>query len=121
MLAGAAKKRSGRADQDVGLVVEAGERAGDLRSSIGEAVAPRAGAGGERGVDDRAVAGAAAQVAGDPVVHGRAGDRLAARVVEQREQRHDEARRAEAALRAMEVDHRLLHRMQRRRPRGPRR
>ena len=30
----------------------------------------------------------------------------------QRVERHDEARRAEAALRAVEVDHRLLHRVQ---------
>ena len=30
----------------------------------------------------------------------------------QRIERHDEARRAEAALRAVEIDHRLLHRMQ---------
>ena len=101
-----------RADHDVGLVVEVGERAGDLRLLVGEAVAPGAGAGGERGIDDRTVAGAAAQVPGDPVVHGGAGDGPACGIMEQREQRHHEAGRAEAALGAVEVDHRLLHRMQ---------
>ena len=42
----------------------------------------------------------------------RRGPGACARLVE-REQRHHEARRAEAALRAVAVDHRLLHRVQR--------
>ena len=67
------------------------------------------------GVEDRPVAGAAAQVAGELV-----GELLARRpraaalvVLVGRPQRHHEARRAEAALRAVALDHRLLHRMQR--------
>jgi len=60
-----------------------------------------------RGGADRRVAGAAAQVAGDRVVAGRAFVRGA-------EQAHDETRRAVAALRARMVDQRLLHRVQRR-------
>ena len=61
--------------------------------------------------DDRGVAGAAAEIAGERVV-----DRLLAwqRVgrAGQGEHRHDEAGRAEATLRAVAVDHRLLDRVQ---------
>ena len=65
-----------------------------------------------RRVDDRPVAGAAAQVAGQRVVDvARATAR--ARVLVQPEQVITKPGRAEAALRAMAVDHRLLHRMQR--------
>ena len=64
-------------------------------------------------VDDRTVAGAAAQVAGQRVGDGRAlgagaGGRMR---LAQRGHRHDEAGRAEAALRAVALDQRLLHRM----------
>ncbi|MNF81265.1 hypothetical protein D3C84_635290 [compost metagenome] len=62
------------------------------------------------GVDDRAVAGAAAQVAGQGF-HGLALV-VAAAVLLQGEQRHDEAWGAEAALGAMAIHHGLLHRMQ---------
>ena len=63
----------------------------------------------EPGIDDRTVAGAAAQIAGDQVLHrcpvrDRAGQPA-------RMQLHDEARRAEAALAAVTLDHRGLHRM----------
>ena len=64
-----------------------------------------------RRVEDRPVAGAAAQVARQRVAHrlpiGPAG------VLVEPEQAHHEAGRAEAALRAVALDHRLLHRMQR--------
>src|SRR5438105_2110782 len=63
-----------------------------------------------RGLDDRTIAGAAAQVARQRVVDI-APSRPARRLVE-REQRHHEAGRAKAALRAVALDHRLLHRMQ---------
>ena len=64
----------------------------------------------EPGVDDRTIAGAAAEVAGEPVL-----DALA--VAERAHQPagiklHHEARRAEAALRAVLVDHEFLRRMQ---------
>ena len=65
-------------------------------------------------VDDRPVARAAAQIAGQRVADLGARRRLARLV--QREERHDEARRAEAALRAVAVDEGLLDRMQRCRP-----
>ncbi len=65
------------------------------------------------GFEDRSVAGAAAEVAGQGFVGlvrivfiDRAG------VLLQGEQAHDEARRAEAALRAVAVDHRLLDAVQ---------
>ncbi|MNC30261.1 hypothetical protein D3C75_785410 [compost metagenome] len=62
------------------------------------------------GGDDRPVAGAAAQVAGQRI------DRLRAVVsgaaLLQGKQRHDETRCAEAALAAVAVGHRLLHAMQ---------
>lgn len=62
------------------------------------------------GVDDRAVAGAATQVAGQRFQRGALV--VACGVLLQGEQRHDEARGAEAALRAMAIDHRLLHAVQ---------
>ena len=61
-------------------------------------------------VQDRAVPGAPAQIAVEVlpyVLFGRVG-----RVPQQRVERHDDARRAEAALRAVERAHALLHRVQ---------
>ena len=73
-----------------------------------------------RRIDDRPIAGAAAQVAGqriaDRFARGHRAVRAALLVTMlfvYRPHRHDEARRAEAALRAVAFDHRLLHRMQR--------
>src|SRR5262245_57390868 len=60
---------------------------------------------------DRAVTGAAAEVAGERFMHDRGVRRLAA-VVEGKH-RHDETRRAEAALGGIGIDERLLHRMER--------
>ena len=66
----------------------------------------------ERRVDDRAVARAAAEIAGERIVDGLAAHRPRAVLVE-REQAHHDAGRAEAALRAVMLDHRRLHRMER--------
>ncbi len=63
------------------------------------------------GGEDRAVAGAAAQVARQRVVGRLARRRM--RVLVQAEQAHREAGRAEAALRPVALDERLLHRMER--------
>ena len=68
------------------------------------------------GIEDRPVAGAAAQVAGQ--ISSASCCRvgfvpLAGKALVACRQRHHEARRAEAALRAVAVDHRLLHRVQR--------
>ncbi|MOA22612.1 hypothetical protein D3C78_1431810 [compost metagenome] len=62
------------------------------------------------GLQDRPVAGAAAQVAGEGFV-GLVGVGLLA-VFLQGKQRHDKARRAEAALGAVAFDHGLLHAVQ---------
>src|SRR6185369_7348528 len=64
----------------------------------------------QRRVDDRAIAGAAAEIARERIVDRRAAGHA---LVMEREQRHHDAGRAEAALRSMVIDHRLLHRMQR--------
>ena len=62
-----------------------------------------------RGAHDRPVAGATAEVASENVVDAA---RIGLRLAEVgRVERHDEPRRAEAALRAMAVGKRLLHRM----------
>ncbi len=63
-----------------------------------------------RRFDYRPVAGAAAQVRGQRIVDFPA-VRFTARFV-QREQRHDETRGTEPALRCVAVDHGLLHRVQ---------
>ena len=67
-------------------------------------------AGFHRRIDNRAVARAAAEIARD-MINDLLPRRLLARVIK-REQRHDETRRAEAALRGMIVDKGLLHGMQ---------
>ncbi|MNM87658.1 hypothetical protein D3C81_998470 [compost metagenome] len=67
------------------------------------------------GVDDRPVAGAAAQVAGQGIADLLARRGLAAGrvLLVQRPQRHHEAGRAEPALGAMALHHGLLHRVER--------
>src|SRR5207237_1365195 len=65
---------------------------------------------GDAGGDDVQVRAAAAQVAGDGALHVVLGGRGVA--AEQRDDRHDLARRAEAALIRVVSDERLLHRMQ---------
>ncbi len=101
------------ADAEGFVVLQGFQPFGDGGPRVGETVA--------RGVGEfihalagrryRGVAGTAAQVAGKRVVD--AGWRGVGVVVVQGEHRHDEARRAEAALGAVAIDHRLLHRVQR--------
>ena len=66
--------------------------------------------------DDGGIAGAAAEIAGQRVVDALLGELGGAVVglalLEEGEERHDEAGRAEAALRAVAVDHGPLHRVQ---------
>ena len=64
----------------------------------------------QRGFGNRPVAGAAAQIARQPVID-RAPFGLFTAVM-QGKKTHHKARRAEAALRTVQIDHRLLHRMQ---------
>ena len=66
------------------------------------------------GIEDRPVAGAAAEVSGERAANlrRRSGASPPPRARVERPQRHHEAGRAEAALRAVAVDHRLLHRVQ---------
>ena len=100
------------ADEEIAAVLDgAAAPARRARRSRGEPVRRRAVAGRERRVDDRAIAGAAAEIAGERLVDALARRRLAAVIM--REQAHHDAGRAEAALRAVQVDHRLLHGMQR--------
>ena len=100
------------ADEDILAVGEEGEHALHVVAAGAEAVVAPAFAGRHRGVDDRPVAGAAAEIAGDPVIDLVARHLAFGRLVHG-EQRHDEARRAEAALRGVACDHLLLDRMQR--------
>ncbi len=88
---------------------QAAQRLGCLAESAGEAVGrPRGDA--SAGIHDRAVAGAAAEIAGECLVNERVLGAFAA--VVEGEHRHHEARRAKSALGAIRVDERLLHRMQ---------
>ena len=98
------------ADEQVAAVGERRQRRGALGGRGGETIGRPAVAGRQRRVDDRPIAGATAEVAGERVARALVGRRLA--LVIEREQAHDDAGRAEAALRAVIVDHRLLHRMQ---------
>ena len=100
------------ADEDVLAVGQEGEHAGHVVGAGVETVGPLSGAGLDRGIDDGAITRAAAEVAGDPVIDLVAGHRSVGGLVHG-EQRHDEAWRAEAALRGVLLDHRLLDRMQR--------
>ena len=60
------------------------------------------------GVDDRRITGAAAQIARQPAAHRRLVEFLA--ILQQSGHRDHKTGRAEPALRAVAVDHRLLHR-----------
>jgi hypothetical protein len=64
-----------------------------------------------RRVEDRAIPGAAAEVSGERLDRLLARDALA--LEPEREERHHEARGAEAALGSMGLDHGALHRVQR--------
>ena len=101
-----------RADEDVVAVAQSRQRRGDRRLVVGEAVARGRRACRRAGIDDRPIAGAAAEIAGDPVVDVVARSSGLRSAADTARTGHDEAGRAEAALRAVMVDHRLLHRMQ---------
>ena len=92
------------------MVGEGGERRGALLRRRGETVGRLADAALQRRRDDRAIAGASAEIARKLVAKRRVRQRLAGMVGG--EQAHHDARRAEAALRGVSVDHRLLQRMQ---------
>ena len=104
------------ADRD-GRVVLQGLQAGDRIRALGCQPIGRAPAQLQhamRGRDDRRIARAAAEVAGERVVDPLRAQRGGAVVglgvvLVEREQRHHEAGRAEAALRAVALDHRPLH------------
>ncbi len=100
-----------RSAEQIGSVLQLRQLPGRLVRGPGPAVERRAGAGPGGRIDDGAIARAAAEIAGDLVDDVLPRRRLAGMI--EREERHDESRRAEAALRTVQVDHRLLHRMQR--------
>ena len=98
------------ADEEILTVLEGLELLRRASRISGELVLSGLAAAGESRVGDRTVAGASAEVAGEPVVHyGAVG--IPVRVVE-REQGHDEAGRAEPALGSVVVNERLLHGME---------
>ena len=99
------------ADKQIGAVVERAQRLPARRRVAAEAIVGAAVAGFQARVDDRPIAGAAAQIAGEHVVERLPVGRAAAFVVVSK-QAHDDAGRAEAALRAVVARHRRLHRMQ---------
>jgi len=92
------------------LVVDRGDRAPAHRRIAGELIVGAV-ADFECGIDDRPVAGAAAQIARQRIVDPVAGRGTAAFVV-MREQAHHNTRRTEAALRAVVARHGFLDRVQ---------
>ena len=58
------------AGEEIGIVGDRAEQRGGLGSTFRVRISGLAGAAGQRSVRDRAIAGAAAEVAGEPVVHG---------------------------------------------------
>ena len=108
---GCGEERFVVADDETGVVGEPGEQRRGLAGTPREGVVRLSRAARERGVRDRAVAGATAQVAGEPVVHNRP-VRAPPRVVKG-EEAHHESGGAEPALRRVQIDHGALHGMQR--------
>ena len=98
------------ADEYVLMIGEGGERRGALLRRRGETVGRLADRRLQRRRDDRAITGASAEIARKLVAKPRVRHRLAGMVGG--EQAHHDPRRAEAALRGVSVDHRLLQRMQ---------
>ena len=109
-LAGAAKNVSSSPVEEIGVVAEPGELPGGLGGALREGVVGLSLTGLERGIRDGPVAGAAAQIAREPVVHG-GSVRTHPRVVEG-EEAHHEPGGAETALRSVGIDHCTLHGMQ---------
>ncbi len=108
---GRGEERALVADEEIAPVGERRQRRAALGRLRLEAVGRLAVAGRQRRVDDRPVAGAAAEISRQRLADASVGRGLA--LVIEREQAHDDPRRAEAALRAVKVDHRLLKRVQR--------
>ena len=96
---------------DIGFVVERTERFQPLRRIARKPIVCAGVADFERRVDDRPIAGAAAQISRQHIVNLVAAG-AAAILVKVSEQAHHDAGRAEAALRAVLARHRLLDRMQ---------
>ena len=107
---GRREERARVADEHVPLVGKSGKRGGALRRRRGETVGRLTDAGLERRAQDRAIAGAAAEIARKLVAKPCICRRLAGMVGG--EQAHHDPGRAEAALRGVRIDHRLLQRMQ---------
>ena len=105
------KERVGVADHEIDFVIERVKRLQPLGGVAREAIIGAGIANLERRVDDRPIAGAAAQISRQHIVDLVAG-RAAMIVVIVREQAHHDAGRAEAALRAVQTRHRFLDRMQ---------
>jgi len=77
-----------------------------------ETIRRRSGTDLAGGVDDRSIAGAAAEITCQRIVDPCAVGPVAF-AMKMREQAHDDTRRAKAALRAVAIDHRLLDGVQR--------
>src|SRR5579863_2582181 len=98
------------AHEEIAIIGEPFERGAALAGEARKTILRLGDASRESGVEDWPIAGAAAEIASELVADRRAA-RPFVRLVERKEAHHD-ARRAEAALRAMQVDHRLLDRME---------
>ena len=98
------------ADEQVAVVGKRCERRGALPRRRSETVGRRSIACRKRRGQDGAIAGALIEVAGELIAQARDG-RRGARMIGGEKAHHD-ARGAEAALRTVMIDHRLLHGMQ---------
>jgi len=108
---GHCKKARVVADEHIGAVLQLAQRCDGVGLPGGEAIRHGNGAGLPGGVDNGPVAGAAAEIARQRIVDCCPIGSLAI-AVEMREQAHDDAGRAKAALRPVTGRHRGLHRMQ---------
>ncbi len=95
-------------------VIQGRQQPGSLGPAGGELIVRGTGAGLPPGIHDRPIAGAAAQVAGQAVVHP--GPVRRAVLVIQGKQAHHDARRTKAALAAVVAQHGCLHGVQITRP-----
>src|SRR5262249_45068486 len=95
-------------EHDVVIVAQLPQRRARLGLRYGETVDDAGDL--SRGGNDRTVAGATAEIAGERLMHRIIAARLAAML--EGEERHDEAWRAEAALARILLDHRGLNRVE---------
>jgi len=98
-------------DKEIAPVSERGQRGAPFVRERLETIDRQPFASRERRIDDRLVAGAAAEIAGERFANAGVSRRRA--LVIEREQAHHDAGRAKAALRAVKLDHGLLDGMQR--------